>query len=81
METTLDYGETHFSQLLQQVARGEEVLLRQGTVAVARIVPVISSHPLARPRFGERTSAPVRWDSKSFEALNEAGMQELGLVG
>lgn len=80
MEATLDYAETHFSQLLQQVAMGEEVLLRQGAVAVARIVPVKSPPSLSRPRVGERTSAPVRWDSKSFEALDESGMQELGLL-
>ena len=36
MEATLDYAETHLSHLLQQVALGEEVLLRQGTVALCR---------------------------------------------
>jgi antitoxin (DNA-binding transcriptional repressor) of toxin-antitoxin stability system len=80
MEATLDYAEMHFSQLLQQVALGEEVLLRQGTVAVARIVPVKSSSPLTRPRVGERTSAPVRWNVESFAALDQAGMQELGML-
>ena len=80
MEATLDYAETHLSQLLQQVALGEEVLLRQGTVAVARIVPVKGSSPLTRPRVGVRTSAPVRWNAESFAALDEAGMQELGLL-
>ena len=80
MEATLDYAETHLSHLLQQVALGEEVLLRQGTVAVARIVPVKSSSPLKRPRVGERTSAPVLWTAESFAALDEAGMQELGLL-
>ncbi|MDB6003155.1 MAG: hypothetical protein JWR15_142 [Prosthecobacter sp.] len=80
MEATLDYAEAHFSHLLQQVALGEEVLLPQGTVAVARIVPVKSSLPLMRPQVGERTSAPVRWNAASFAALDEAGMQELGLL-
>ena len=58
MEVTLDYAEAHFSHLLQQVALGEEVLLRQDGVAVARIVPVKSSSPLTRPLVDERTSAP-----------------------
>lgn len=80
MEATLDYAETHVSQLLQQVALGEEVLLRQGTEAVARIVTVKSPSPLTRPRVGERTSAPVRWSADPFPALDEAGMQELGLL-
>lgn len=80
MEATLDYAETHFSQLLQRVALGEEVLLRQGTLAVARIVPVKSSSPLKRPRVGERTSSPVRWNKESFAPLDDAGMRELGLL-
>jgi antitoxin (DNA-binding transcriptional repressor) of toxin-antitoxin stability system len=80
METTLGYAETHFSKLLQQVALGEEVLLRQGSVALALIVPVKSPSPLTRPRVGVRTSAPVRWNAESFSALDEAGMQELGLL-
>lgn len=62
------------------MALGEEVLLRQGTEAVARIVTVKSLSPLTRPRVGERTSAPVRWSAESFAALDEAGMQELGLL-
>ncbi len=80
MEATVDYAETHFSQLLHQVALGEEVLLRRGTVAVARIVPVKTSPLMTRPRVGERTSAPVRWNAESFAALDEPGMRELGLL-
>ena len=79
METTLDYAAGHFSQLLRLVAEGEEVVLRNGTVAVARIVPI---PPLrgARPKVGEVTSAPVRWSAESFAALDEAGIKELGLL-
>ena len=40
METTLDYAEAHFSQLLRLVAGGEGVVLRNDTVPVARIVPI-----------------------------------------
>ena len=60
MNTTLEYAETHFSQLLRLVAEGEEVLLRNGTVPVARIVP-IPPVCAARPKVGEITSARVRW--------------------
>ena len=79
METTLDYAAGHFSELLQVVAEGEEVVLHNGTVPVARIVPI----PLARgarPKVGEVTSAPVRWSAESFAALDEAGIKELGLL-
>lgn len=79
MEATLDYAETHFAQLLRLVADGEEVLLRRGTVPVARIVPVPSTLG-ARPQVGEITSAPVRWSAASFTALDEDGIKELGLL-
>lgn len=79
METTLDYAETHFSQLLGVVADGEEVVLHRGTVPVARIVP-IPTVSVVRPRVGERTSAPVLWSVAAFAPMNEDGMKELGLL-
>ncbi len=80
MEATLDYAETHFPQLLRQVLGGEEVMLLRDSVAVARIVPVTSPPVLQRPRVGEITSAPVRWDEAAFAPLDEQGMKELGLL-
>ena len=70
MDTTLDYAETHFSQLLRLVANGEEV---------ARIVPIPPARG-TRPKVGEITSAPVRWSAESFAALDEEGIKELGLL-
>lgn len=80
MEATLDYAESHFAQLLRTVALGEEVLLRKGTTAVPRVVPVAANPPAARPKVGEITSALVRWSSDSFAALDEVGMKELGML-
>ena len=79
MDTALDYAETHFSQLLRLVAEGEEVLLRNGTVPVARIVP-IPPVCAVRPKVGEITSAPVRWSAESFSARDDERMKELGLL-
>lgn len=79
METTLDYAAGHFSQLLRLVVEREEVVLHNGTVAVARIVPIPSARG-ARPKVGEVTSAPVRWSHDSFAPLDEAGLKELGLL-
>ena len=79
MDTTLDYAETHFSQLLRLVSEGEEVVLRNGTVPVARIVPIPPARG-TRPKVGEITSAPVRWSAESFAALDEEGIKELGLL-
>ena len=80
MEATLDYAASHFAQLLRTVALGEEVLLREGTKAVARIVPIAARESAARPKVGEITSAPVRWSHDSFAALDDAGKKKLGLL-
>ena len=80
METTLDYAESHFPQLMRQVKAGEEILLRDGATAVAKIVPVPASRATPRPKVGETTSAPVKWSAASFAALDETGMKKLGLL-
>ena len=80
METTVQYAETHLAQLLIRVERGEEVILRNGAEAVARIVPFPHAPKRPRPQVGELTSAPVKWDDASFAPLDEAGMKNLHLV-
>ena len=80
METTLEYAEAHFAQLLRRVVQGEEVILREGMKPVARIVPFPATQNAARPQVGAITSAPVRWTDASFSALDEAGMKALGLL-
>ena len=80
MEATLDYAESHFPQLMRHVKDGEEILLRDGAMAVAKIVPVHAPCTTSRPRVGETTSAPVRWNAASFATLDESGMKELGLL-
>lgn len=80
METTLEYAEAHFAQLLRRVVQGEEILLCEGAQPVARIVPLPKSEKHGRPLVGEITSAPIRWSRESFTALDEAGMKALGLL-
>ena len=80
METTLEYAEAHFAQLLRRVVQGEEVILREGVKPVARIVPFPATQNAARPQVGVITSGPVRWTDASFSALDEAGMKALGLL-
>lgn len=78
METTLEYAGSHFPELLKLVASGEEVVLRSGSVAVARIIPLTAAAPCARPQVGQITSERVRWTPESFAPLDEEGMKELG---
>ena len=80
MDTTVEYAETHFAQLLRCVERGEEVILRAGPNPVARLVPFPRPEKHRRPQVGEITSAPVRWNRASFAPLDEAGLESLGLL-
>lgn len=80
MEATLAYAETHFPQLMRHVKDGEEILLRDGATAVAKIIPLLALPATLRPKVGVTTSAPVKWTSASFAALDDTGMTELGLL-
>ena len=80
MEATLDYAGSHFPQLMRHVKDGEEILLRDGATAVAKIVPLPAPRTTARPKVGETTSAPVKWNAASFAVLDEPGTKELGLL-
>jgi antitoxin (DNA-binding transcriptional repressor) of toxin-antitoxin stability system len=65
---------------MRHVKDGEEVLLRDGATAVAKIIPLPAPRATTRPKVGETTSAPVKWNAASFAALDESGMKELGLL-
>lgn len=52
-------AKTHLSQLLRRVAAGEEILIRRGHDAVARLVPVA---PTAPRRLGTDPSLTVPED-------------------
>ncbi len=80
MGATIAYAETHFPQLMRRVKDGEEILLRDGATAVAKIVPLFALPETLRPKVGATTSAPVKWTPASFAALDDAGMNELGLL-
>jgi len=49
MDVGVHEAKTHFSKLLRQVAMGEEITIRNGGRAVARLVPV---PPSQRREFG-----------------------------
>lgn len=77
---TTHEAKTHLSALLREVERGVPVEIRRGEHAVARLVPVGKERGRSRPLVGTITSGPVRYESEIFEPLDEAGMEELGLL-
>ena len=79
--TTHD-AKTRLSALLKEVERGEEIEIRRGAVAVARLAPVRGKGARApsRPRTGTVTSTGVRMAPDAFEPLGEAELGTWGLV-
>ena len=65
---------------MRQVKAGEEILLRDRVTAVAKIIPIPAQRATFRPQVGETAPAPVKWNTASFAALDDAGMKELGLL-
>ena len=74
------------AQRVAQAIRADESILivgdydADGATAVAKIVPVSALPATLRPKVGVTTSAPVKWTPASFAALDNAGMNELGLL-
>jgi len=71
-------AKTHLSRLLARVEAGEEIVIRRGRQAVARLVP-IAAETRRRPAVGTVTSEPVQVAPDAFAALTEAELAEWGL--
>jgi prevent-host-death family protein len=49
MAVNIHDAKTHFSQLLQRVAEGEEIIIAKSGRPIARLIPIIDSPPARRP--------------------------------
>ncbi len=79
--TTHD-AKTRLSALLKDVERGEEIEIRRGSTAVARLTPIRKSKARAptRPRTGTVTSVGVTYDADAFDPLDEAALVKWGFA-
>ena len=72
-------AKTHFSRLLDEVSRGEEVTIAKAGKPIARLVPVTNSRPTRTPgflrgkiRMSDDFDAPLPDDiQRSFEGADE----------
>lgn len=65
MEVNIHEAKTHFSRLLQKVARGEEVTIARAGVPIARIVRVEPAKKKLRPLGMDRGKI---WIADDFDA-------------
>jgi len=64
-----DEAQTHFQVYLDAVGRGEEVLIVQNHLPVARLVSVTSELPRPRPKAGEILGPPFSFPDEAFAPL------------
>ncbi|MFN8601559.1 MAG: type II toxin-antitoxin system Phd/YefM family antitoxin [Candidatus Binatia bacterium] len=76
---TTHEAKTHLSRLVAEVEAGEEIVIRRGARAVARLVPLGRAKRATRPKVGTITSPPIRARRGVFEALSDEDLKEWGL--
>ncbi len=71
-------AKTHLSALLQEVGRGEEIVIARGRKPVAKLVPYVG--PVrGRPRVGETLDAPQVVPEAALQALDGGELRAWGL--
>lgn len=72
-------AKTHLSKLLKDVQQGEEVLIKRGSVPVAKIVAVDKDQQSARPPVGKHTSETIKLSKDAFSPLTDSELAEWGI--
>lgn len=70
-------AKTHLSALLQEVTRGETIVISRGRKPVAKLVPY--DEPAARPKVGEMIDEPCHVPEEALRPMNDAERQAWGL--
>lgn len=78
MTVTIHQAKTHLSRLLQQVEKGEEVVVCRGKLPVAKIIPSGPGH-VSRPKVGKATSQRFDIPAGAFAPLGDEDLKQWGL--
>lgn len=70
-------AKTHLSSLLQEVTRGETIVIARGRKPLAKLVPY--EEPKNRPKVGEVMDVPFAVPAEALRPMNEAELQTWGL--
>ena len=70
-------AKTHLSSLLQDVTKGETIVISRGRKRLAKLVPY--EEPVARPRVGEVIDSPLVIPDEALRPMNEQELQSWGL--
>ena len=70
-------AKTHLSALLEEVTKGETIVISRGRKRLAKLVPY--DEPGARPRVGEVMDAPFVIPDSALRPMDEEELQTWGL--
>ena len=73
-------AKTHLSSLLQEVERGETIIISRGRKPLAKLVPYDEGQRSPRPKVGEMIDAPCHIPEEAFRAMNEEELRAWGAI-
>lgn len=77
---TTHEAKTHLSALLQEVGRGETIVISRGKKPMAKLVPYEETPKKPRPKVGETMDEPCKISDDALRPLNEGELCELGIL-
>lgn len=75
---TTHQAKTHLSRLLKEAQAGEKIVITNGQVPVAQLIP-LTSVDAGRPTVGTPTSEPVQYTDDAFRPLTNEELKGWGL--
>ena len=71
-------AKTHLSRLLAEVEAGQEIIIRRGSVEIAKLVP-LQGEPSVRPEIGTVTSEPFEVPDEALAPMTDEELAQWGL--
>jgi prevent-host-death family protein len=72
-------AKTHLSALLQDVSRGETVIISRGRRPLAKLVPYVHDAESPRPKVGEMIDEPISIPEELLRPMEREEMRAWGL--
>ncbi len=73
-------AKTHLSSLLQEVERGEAIVISRGRKPVAKLVPYDEAERAPRPKVGEMIDEPCHIPEEALRSMNEEELRAWGAI-
>ena len=72
-------AKTHLSKYLKMIGEGMSIVIKRGSVPVARLVPIEKEQIELRPKVGTITSEEVSYTADCFDSLTDQELKDWGV--